>query len=223
MTYYDQIFTPWEIVDGKCVVANEAEWNRMRFLSSETRLLNSMIDRPIRPVVKVPTDIFEDVEGPVANSGGDGRIFENPDGEWMLRPANAKRVPYGSRWLDVPAILKRFLQTIDATPHVDYLLMTQHPELVIRKWGMPPGIPDTVGLGEISRPDFNFLRLGRRENITLATYVETQADIERLVPELLKCHDLAKGAGGNLQSDGEVGLHLQAIAWKARRVYELCD
>ena len=34
---------------------------------------------------------------------------------------------------------------------------------------------------------------GKRPNVILATYVETQADIERLVPELLKCRDLCKG------------------------------
>ena len=30
MTYYDQTFEPWEIVDGKCVVADESEWRKLK-------------------------------------------------------------------------------------------------------------------------------------------------------------------------------------------------
>ena len=29
MSYYDEQFTPFEIIDGQCVVAGEAEWQKI--------------------------------------------------------------------------------------------------------------------------------------------------------------------------------------------------
>ena len=184
MNYYDEEFKPWETVDGRCVVADEAVWNRLIELNALRE--PPILDMPANDVaiVKVPTDIFEDVEGPVQNSSG-GQLFRT-ETAWNVLTG----FPFGVRELavelSVDHMLPRFFQAIDSTQHVDYLLMTQRPELVREKWDFayPPHSEDW--------PRTNGEKMHRR-NVILATYAETQADIERLIPELLKCHDLCKG------------------------------
>ena len=174
MSYYDEDFKPWEIVDGQCVVADEAEWKRINQInrsaySNYLDWVDSGGEQPPRPVVKVPTDIFEDVEG---------QVFDQ-----SLKPVFTNEHITTQRPLTVNDLLTRFFQTVDATPHVDYLLVTQRPELVRDKW--PRWHRETMS----GRDEWE----ETLENVTLAVPVETQSDIERLVPELLKCHDLCKG------------------------------
>ena len=191
MNYYDEDFKPWSIVEGKCVVADESEWGKVGHVTDsyfdKVYLHNpggaKIGEYPKRPIVKVPTDIFEDVEGPVVNRNG-LQYWKDGIGDWFGdRPsAIAKRQT-------TKDLLTRTLQTIDATPHVDYLLMTQRPELVRDKWGWEWRRGDLNTYGAEILEDKRIVR----PNVILATYVETQADLERLVPELLKCHDLCKG------------------------------
>ena len=171
MTYYDQTFEPWEIVDGQsnldpsAVVADEAEWQKLL----EWDLLRSKFPKGDRTIVKIITDIFEDVKGGVVDS--EFRHMFDLESE-SVRPRD---------------ILTRTFQTVDATPHVDYLLMTQRPELVRKGW---------IGCERDHNKDGDCDRHKNgcpKSNVILAVPVETQADIERLVPNLLKCHDLCKG------------------------------
>ena len=217
MSYYDQTFEPWEIVDGQCVVADELEWAKLiewnaeaeshsqawelhcalckqsgiRDFESEWSKRSEGGEIPSRPVVKVPTDIFEEYKG---GRDEDGAMYCNHTGEELSVNQNGHVWPagwpsmsdgddWGIRSYTIKDELARFLQTVDATPHVDYLIVTQRPELVRGKWQRL-----TTGSGHNPSPhEFH------RANVTLAVPVETQADIERLVPKLLKCHDLCKG------------------------------
>ena len=144
-SYYDEQFIPWKIADGQCVVADEAEWDRLdelnEYHSDEYARWNRWADAtgahehpdynpPNPPIVKVPTDIFEDVEGRAVNR--DEEILsvttsKHHENVWTTFPY------MNSRCLAVNDILTRVFQTIDDTPHVDYLLMTQRPELVREK------------------------------------------------------------------------------------------
>ena len=175
MTYYDQTFEPYKIVDGKCVVADESELKRINRINRSA--YSDYLDwveiggeRPPRPIIKVPTDIFEDVEGGVFDS--EFRHLFDLESE-AIRPRD---------------LLARFFQTVDSTPYVDYLIVTQHPELVRDKLPVRTGEhPCIKGIDCNRHDDFS------RSNVILATYVETQNDIERLVTELASCHDLCKG------------------------------
>ena len=124
MSYYDEDFKPWQIVDGQCVVADEAEWGKLL----EWDLLRSKFPKGDRTIVKVTTDIFEGVTEPVVNSKGE-RLFYGRNGEFVPEP---NEYNYGAhvRSVNPSDLLTRFLQTVDATQHVDYLLTTRHPELV---------------------------------------------------------------------------------------------
>ena len=185
-SYYDEEFKPWETVDGRCVVADEAEWGKLvewnRKASEDQHVADQVMGTFTRPIVKVPTDIFYGDLHDVENGHG-GLISwcdnECPTGEW--NDCFCPECGAEGLILTTDDLLNRFFQTIDSTQHVDYLLMTQRPELVREKW------PTRWVRSEHEYQDDPL------DNIILATYVETQADIERLVPELIKCHDLCKG------------------------------
>ena len=192
MSYYDQQFRPWEIVDDKCVVADEAEWRKLGDLGFSFTSGVSIKDmaedvHQNRPVVKITTDIFEDVRGPVyasnskvLNGGPNGDGTWNRDNWWHCDHTDSPRI-------QTCDVVRRCLQTIDSTSNVDYLIVTQRPELVREKW---------IGCKRDHNKDGDCDRRKNgypKSNVILAIPVETQNDIDRLVPELLKCHDLCKG------------------------------
>ena len=192
-SYYDEEFRPWEIVDGQCVVTDEAEWQKLSEfvpLCPNCNWNEQQCECPTwkRPIVKVPTDIFEEYKG---GRDEDGAMYCNHTGEELSVNQNGHVWPvgwpsmsdgddWGIRSYTIKDALTRFFQTVDSTPHVDYLIVTQHPERLRELWPVWGCHPDAGDLY-------------CRDNVILAVPVETQADIERLVPALLKCHDLCKG------------------------------
>lgn len=76
----------------------------------------------------------------------------------------------------------RLFALIDATPWLDWLLLTKRPENIRRMW---PYVPHTV----LQEQQHQFS--GFRKNVWLGTSVATQNDADRNIPELLTCRDLA--------------------------------
>ena len=176
MTYYDEQFKPFETVDGQCVVADDSEWQKLLAINGQSEMLSLTNGNRFRPTVKV-TDIFEDVTLCPVDSRG------TPIGiaDWLGDNGFGRAINHGD-------LITRFFRAIDSTPYVDYLIVTQHPELVKERWPIRTGEhPCIKGIDCHRHDDFS------RSNVILAVPVETQNDIERLIPELLKCHDLCKG------------------------------
>lgn len=71
----------------------------------------------------------------------------------------------------------RLFTLIDATPHLDWLLLTKRPENIRHKRFWPP-VQNQV--------NFTY-----RSNVWLGCTVEDQANADRRIPELLKCRDLS--------------------------------
>lgn len=74
---------------------------------------------------------------------------------------------------------RKMFSLIDATPHLDWLLLTKRPENVQRMWcshvntdGKPPSML-------------------RRDNVWLGTSAGTQATANKAIPHLLACRELA--------------------------------
>jgi len=174
MSYYDQTFEPWEIVDGQCVVADEAEWQGL-FVRD---LLRSKFPKGDRTVFKVPTDIFEDVnwDGPMVNHKGE-KLFIHRDG-WSRQQRSAPASPPRSS-LNMNDVRVRLFKLIDATPHLDWLLLTKRPENIRRFW---------FGDEYSSDPKMAF---PARKNVWIGTTVENQEQANKRIPELLRCHDLS--------------------------------
>ena len=127
MSYYDKEFKPWDIIYGKCVVADESEWEsvvglneRAPYDQMDHEFERDGLDKDLgeyeRPIVKIITDIFQDLKGAVVDS--EFRHMFDLASE-SIRPRD---------------ILTRVFQTIESTSHVDYLIPTLFPELVRDKW-----------------------------------------------------------------------------------------
>lgn len=124
-------------------------------------------------------DVFEDWTGPMLDHLGQ-QLFERDFG-WSTTGTNA---------LTIDGVLRRLFITIDATPWLDWLLLTKRPENIRRKWSFLDG--DTTGrirefMDEKESHDVSTLW---RRNVWLGTTVENQEYANKRIPELLKCRDL---------------------------------
>lgn len=105
-------------------------------------------------------DVFEDWSGPILNSDGTGNAVLEDD-------------PPRSRAMTLDDVRQDLFRLIDATPHLDWLLLTKRPENILEMW--PRG-----WTGAECRP-----------NVWLGTSIATQADADKNIPKLLKCRDLS--------------------------------
>lgn len=114
-------------------------------------------------------DVFDDWSGQVVNWFGDPLFTIDGDGAFT-EPSYP-----GARALRLDDVRKRLFHLIDATPWLDWLLLTKRPENVIRLW------PDHM------KQRFSVLH---RPNVWLGTSVSDQKTAGEAIPELLKCRDL---------------------------------
>jgi len=112
-------------------------------------------------------DIFEQWDGPVLTSNGD----------------NWRDLSKGG-WGTLDDVRRRLFALIDATPNLDWLLLTKRPENIRRM--LPAYFPG----GYIAEAG-SMNREGARGNLWLGTSFSTQADADKNIPELLKCRNLA--------------------------------
>lgn len=121
-------------------------------------------------------DVFEDWSGNATDSKGIAVVGENP------------RIPPGRIGaLNLDDIRARLFDLIDATPHLDWLLLTKRPENIRRMWSMTLNEQEALGTCEQHGIDGS----PRRENVWLGTSIATQSDADKNIPELIKCRDLA--------------------------------
>ena len=123
-------------------------------------------------------DVFEDWQGEVRNSDG-YRLSRNELGRDTTDG-------YPDPWTTMNDLRHDLFKLIDATPNLDWLLLTKRPENVRKMWALcrthtevPCG--ETVG--------------GYRNNVWLLTSIATQADADKNIPELLECRDLVPVLG----------------------------
>lgn len=69
---------------------------------------------------------------------------------------------------------RQAFETIDRTPHLDWLLLTKRPENIESMW-----------------PDAGYDALRERRNVWLGCTVENQEQADKRIPELLKCRELS--------------------------------
>lgn len=139
-------------------------------------------------------DVFEDWDGWVLNHTGHciadcqdcgGRIL----GEGMLPPHCGTCGSDNFRLATLETLRRNLFALVDATPHLDWLLLSKRPENIHRMWR-------AVNINSQQRADDRNERgeLYRR-NVWLLTSIATQADADRNIPELLKCRDLVPVLG----------------------------
>ena len=152
------------------------EWDNRTKDENNAWLREHGVDPLRRPRVFCASlaDVFEDWQGPMLDSiGGEVRI-EGPDGPGRL--------------ITMSDVRTRLFVLIDATPNLDWLLLTKRPENIKK---MIPCRTDTSCDGDCADCSLDGSRCRSRKNIWLGCSVENQEYAERRIPELLKCRDLA--------------------------------
>jgi protein gp37 len=173
--------------NGTRVVASEAMW-REPLKWNETASNGQQIAESfpamhshVRPCVFCASlaDVFEDWEKPMFGSRGKPLVHFG-DG-W----AEERTEQYEScSGVTMDDVRRRLFALIDATPNLDWLVLTKRPENIQRMWPayFPGGyLPEA---GEMNQE-------GPRPNVWLGTSIENQEAADKRIPELLNCRDLS--------------------------------
>lgn len=147
-------------------------------------------------------DVFEDWSGNQAD-GVSPKCMVNAKGEPLctrIGIETAVQWPTEPGWrpLCMINVRERLFRLIDATPNLDWLLLTKRPENIRKMW------PSTncwglvchasVGTGIVCPDDScdvnDGLRKGWRDNVWLGTTVTDQETADRNIPQLIQCGDL---------------------------------
>lgn len=146
-------------------------------------------------------DVFEDWKGPIFDIKGNvlrrdpaqpidshhplDRPYPLPEGQ-LIHPQ------FPNTTMD--DLRRSLFELIDATPHLDWLLLTKRPENVRRMWpevyGAGSCSPAYVSFGEVIGPDYT--PEYRRSNVWLGTSISDQHTADVWVTRLLECRDLCQ-------------------------------
>ena len=134
-------------------------------------------------------DVFEDWQGPILDHHGHKGFCRDFEGQrnyyWHSQPVDEEVTRNaGLRPITMDDLRADLFRLIDATPYLDWLLLTKRPENVRRMW------PDY----ELCRWDSTGRELPLRHlrhNVWLGTSIENQEWADKRIPELLKCRDLS--------------------------------
>ncbi len=127
-------------------------------------------------------DVFEDWQGPVSHSNG-AVLMRSTDGYVLGGEADDPR-----KRVTLDDVRRDLFALIDATPWIDWLLLTKRPENVRRMWPQTP----CDHCDEITCPPHKTGVLDRlhRPNVWLGTSISDQHTADIWVPRLLECRDL---------------------------------
>lgn len=152
---------------------------------------------PYRPRVFCASlaDVFEDWEGPILDHHGKTLHRDPNSGEYY-----GDTIQIGRSVVRMNDLRRDLFALIDATPHLDWLILTKRPENIRRMWPWGWGTAETFDEAPQMVPTFPDGKLvdkgaPYRPNVWLLTSVATQADADKNIPELLKCRDLAPVLG----------------------------
>ncbi len=159
--------------NGTRVVASEAMWREPVKWNQDAEPESLPIERP-RVFCASLADVFEDWQGTVRKSNGD--ILMQDRGGGMESAATLG---------DVRA---RLVKLWDATPNLDWLVLTKRPENIRRM--VHDHWTEKVA-GHVSQNEGDGRRWKKRENVWLGTSIACQEDADRNIPEILKCRGLA--------------------------------
>lgn len=171
--------------NGTRVVASEAMWRKPLDWNAAAKIAGT---RP-RVFCASLADVFEEWQGGVKDAQGrslhDAKAW-GQSGEWI----GVANMLIGKSLIRLDDVRARLFRLIDATPNLDWLLLTKRPENVRRMW--PAYQNDGNGTRDYSPRVDGVMHGGlRMDNVWLGTSVANQEDASRNIPELLNCRDLA--------------------------------
>lgn len=131
-------------------------------------------------------DVFEDWRGPILSHRGKPIHHGKPWGTKEKYVERDERI--GKSLITMDDLRRDLFELIDATPYLDWLLLTKRPDN-IRRMIVPHCLESVPGHVRQNEGDGKVIR--RRENIWLGTSISLQEHADKQVPELLKCRDLS--------------------------------
>ena len=161
------------------------EWDNRTKDENNAWLREHGVDPLRRPRVFCASlaDVFEDWKGPIVNSKGERGVIDCNGGWWFTNG------PVSNCYeLTMDVVRQRLFALIDATPNLDWLLLTKRPENIKK---MIPCRTDTSCDGDCADCSLDGSRCRSRKNIWLGCSVENQEYADKRIPELLKCRDLS--------------------------------
>lgn len=133
-------------------------------------------------------DVFEDWNGRMLDSDG-ATLHEGKAWFTGKHWVGINDVYIGKSIISMADVRRRLFDFIDATPNLDWLLVTKRPENIAKMW---PG--------------------GFRKNVWLLTSVSNQETADTMIPPLLECRNLAPVLG--LSMEPLVGpVDLLSVGW----------
>lgn len=189
---------------GTRVVTSDANWRKPIKWNRAAGDLPSRIVKPYsHPIKYVPVprprvfcaslaDVFEDWQSPIHDHQGYQLCLHpsEPDRFVPIIPSvqelTAKEIDQGWRPVTMNDVRARLFRLIDATPNLDWLILTKRPENIGRMWRCKN---DTDGDGNCASCRHGLCR--HRSNVWLGTSTENQEQADKRIPELLKSRDLS--------------------------------
>lgn len=134
-------------------------------------------------------DVFEGWDGPIHDHLGN--VWCRPPSEYENRCENwgtcdietHKNDAQGWRLVTLHDVRSHLFGLIDATPMLDWIVLTKRPEYINRFW------PDITGENHVSE------NYRKRKNVWLVTSVSDQTSADGMIPELLKQRHLSPVLG----------------------------
>lgn len=141
-------------------------------------------------------DVFEPWEGPMKNATGfDMWHLYPPSGTWMSNPGDTE----DKTLLTMDDCRARLFRLIDATPNLDWLLVTKQPENIAKMWPGTSAPPQKL-IDATYEGDKNARRFAQhRPNVWLLTSVSNQETAAAMIQPLLRCRDLASVLGLSME------------------------
>lgn len=127
-------------------------------------------------------DVFEDWTGPIVDSQGCVQCF-HPSEPNRFVPIIPEFQPLeeGFKLVSMNDVRARLFRLIDATPNLDWLLLTKRPENIRDMWDRSNSRSKTTDSDSFCN----------RENVWLGTSVENQKYADIRIPQLLACQYLS--------------------------------
>jgi protein gp37 len=153
-------------------------------------------------------DVFEDWSGPLVDANR-MQLWKSWDSGALLASGKRPKPRYSP--LTMAEVRRRLFETIDATPDLDWLLLTKRPQNIREMWPEFVLVPNADGQGHDDTRRF-------RDNVWLGCSIATQEDADRDIPSLRRCGRLAPVLFLSIEPLlGPINLNLQSVLFGSRR------
>jgi protein gp37 len=182
--------------NGTRVVASESYWQQPYKWNRKAKAAGVRA----RVFCASLADVFEDWQGSILDSQGRtmhrASDWKVSDREWIP----VEGVSIGRSQIRMDDVRDRLFRLIDATPWLDWQLVTKRPENVRKMWpgrvvdDSPPGAYHAKTASECSIGVCHSVEM-HRSNVWLLTSISDQATADAMIPKLLECRDLCPVLG----------------------------